>query len=152
MASEIKLNPCPFCGSEAMLIDTAPNGPRSVKGFFVQCSNNLCRATGLFSAIPGKAVEAWNRRDFGEPLTPEMTKGVIAALDVVLEREDMQTPCTCDPANGKDFMTSSEYGVCDGDGFPISDESIASALSAVAEIQAAWAKMRKEKKRKGGHA
>lgn len=56
------LKPCPFCGSPAMFIDTAPNGPANLKGYFVQCSNNYCRATGLDSALPQKAVAAWNRR------------------------------------------------------------------------------------------
>ena len=63
---------------------------------------------------------------------------IMDAVYVPLERDDMLTPCTLP------FMTSSEYGVCDGDGCPVSDETIASALNAVAKIQAEYHKVKKE--------
>lgn len=63
---------------------------------------------------------------------------IMDAVYVQLERDDMQTPCTLP------FMTSTRYGVCDGDGFPISDETIASALNAVAKIQTEYYKVKKE--------
>ena len=63
---------------------------------------------------------------------------IMDAVYVPLERDDMQTPCELP------FMTSSEYGVCDGDGCPVSDETIASALNAVAKIQTEYYKVKKE--------
>ena len=63
---------------------------------------------------------------------------IMDAVYTPLERDDMQTPCTLP------FMTSSEHGVCDGDGFPVSDETIASALDAVAKIQTEYYKVKKE--------
>ncbi len=63
---------------------------------------------------------------------------IMDAVYTPLERDDMQTPCTLP------FMTSSEHGVCDGDGFPVSDETIASALEAVAKIQTEYNKLKKE--------
>ena len=65
-----------------------------------------------------------------------LKEAIMDAVCVRLERDDMKTPCTLP------FMTSTEHGVCDGDGFPISDESIASALNAVAKIQAEYYKAR----------
>ena len=63
---------------------------------------------------------------------------IMDAVYVQLERDDMQTPCTLP------FMTSSRFGVCDGDGCPVSDESIASALNAVANIQQEYYKALKK--------
>lgn len=63
---------------------------------------------------------------------------IMDAVYTPLERDDMQTPCTLP------FMTSSSHGVCDGDGCPVSDESIASALNAVAKIQTEYYKVKKE--------
>lgn len=63
---------------------------------------------------------------------------IMDAVYTPLERDDMQTPCTLP------FMTSSEHGVCDGDGCPVSDETIASALNAVARIQTEYNKLKKE--------
>lgn len=63
---------------------------------------------------------------------------IMDAVYVPLERDDMQTPCALP------FMTSSEHGVCDGDGRPVSDESIASALNAVAKIQSEYYRVKKE--------
>lgn len=63
---------------------------------------------------------------------------IMDAVYVQLERDDMQTPCTLP------LMTSTEHGVCDGDGFPVSDESIAAALNAVAKIQAEYYKALKK--------
>lgn len=62
---------------------------------------------------------------------------IMDAVYVPLERDDMQTPCTLP------YMTSSEHGVCDGDGCPVSDETIASALNAVARIQTEYNKLKK---------
>lgn len=66
----------------------------------------------------------------------ELKDAIMEAVSISLERADMQTPCTFP------VMTSSEYGVCDADGFPISDETIASALNAVARIQQEYNKAR----------
>lgn len=63
---------------------------------------------------------------------------IMDAVYVPLELDDMQTPCALP------FMTSSEHGVCDGDGCPVSDETIASALNAVAKIQTEYYKVKKE--------
>lgn len=63
---------------------------------------------------------------------------IMDAVYVQLECDDMQTPCALP------FMTSSRYGVCDGDGCPVSDETIASALNAVAKIQTEYYKVKKE--------
>ena len=62
---------------------------------------------------------------------------IMDAVYVPIERDDMQTQCTLP------FMTSSEHGVCDGEGCPVSDETIASALNAVAKIQAEYYKVKK---------
>ena len=61
---------------------------------------------------------------------------IMDAVYVHLERDDMETPCSLP------FMTSTTHGVCDGDGFPVSDETIASALNAVAKIQQEYNKAR----------
>lgn len=53
----------------------------------------------------------------------------------LLERTDC-TPCVCDQYDAmQQFCTDSEYGVSDGEGFPVSNESIAAALTAIAKIQ-----------------
>lgn len=67
-------------------------------------------------------------------MNQELKDAIMDAVCVPFERDDMQTPCTLP------FMTSAEHGVCDGDGFPVSDESIAAALNAVARIQAEYYK------------
>jgi len=63
---------------------------------------------------------------------------IMDAVYVPIERDDMRTPCALP------FMTSSKHGVCDGDGCPVSDETIASALNAVAKIQTEYYKVKKE--------
>ena len=52
-----------------------------------------------------------------------------------LERIDC-TPCACDRYDVmRQFCTDSEYGVSDGEGHPVSNESIAAALTAIAKAQ-----------------
>ena len=54
-----------------------------------------------------------------------------------LERPD-GAPCYCNPAvpnRMEDFGTSSEFGVCDGEGKEVFNESVADALSAIARAQ-----------------
>ena len=70
-------------------------------------------------------------------MNQKMKDAIMDAVYTPLERDDMQTPCTLP------FMTSSEHGVCDGDGCPVSDETIASALNAVAKIQTEYNKLKK---------
>lgn len=72
------------------------------------------------------------------PEPSPLKAAIMDAVYVPLERDDMQTPCTLP------FMTSSEHGVCDGDGCPVSDETIASALNAVAKIQTEYYRVKKE--------
>ena len=71
-------------------------------------------------------------------MNQELKDAIMDAVYTPLERDDMQTPCALP------FMTSSEHGVCDGDGCHVSDESIASALNAVAKIQTEYYKVKKE--------
>ena len=73
-------------------------------------------------------------------MNQELKDAIMDAVYVQLERDDMQTPCTLP------FMTSTRYGVCDGDGFPVSDETIASALNAVAKIQQEYFKAKEAMK------
>lgn len=73
-------------------------------------------------------------------MNPELKNAIMDAVYVQLERDDMQTPCTLP------FMTSTEHGICDGDGFPVSDETIASALNAVAKIQQEYFKAKEATK------
>lgn len=70
-----------------------------------------------------------------------LKEAIMEAVYAPLERDDMQTPCTLP------FMTSSEHGVCDGCGFPVSDETNASALNAVAKIQTEYNKLKKGTKK-----
>jgi len=73
-------------------------------------------------------------------MNQELKDAIMDAVYVWLERDDMQTPCTLP------FMTSSKYGVCDGDGCPVSDETIASALNAIAKIQTEYYKAKEAMK------
>lgn len=144
-----KLHPCPFCGTDGRFVN-------SCRGTVALCPNLQCTAQPCVFPPFGehwdeeRAAKEWNKR---ANYNPVMKEAIMDAVFVRMERDDMDTPCTYDPANGKDFMTSSEHGVCDGDGFPVSDETIASALSAVAKIQAAYGMMQEdgwwEKMRKG---
>ena len=94
-----------------------------------------------FSNSIGMAIADRIERALGfREMKQDLKDAILKAVDVVLERDDMTTPCTFDPENGKEFMTSSEHYVCDGDGYPISDETIASALNAVARIQVEYRK------------
>ena len=52
--SEIKLNPCPFCGGTGEII----NAIQSV--FWVKC--NDCGATSENASTEHEAIENWNRR------------------------------------------------------------------------------------------
>jgi Lar family restriction alleviation protein len=55
-----ELKPCPFCGSEAIVV-TYRDEQRRLNPTVVGCT--VCKAqSGLFDR-KGQAVEAWNRRD-----------------------------------------------------------------------------------------
>lgn len=56
--SEIRLNPCPFCGGNGEVI----NAIHSV--FWVKC--NYCGATSEIATMEYKAIENWNRRACNE--------------------------------------------------------------------------------------
>ena len=71
--SEIKLKPCPFCGSEKL------QGVEYAYVCYIKCRN--CGATGAHYIMNGdKAIDAWNRR-VGE--RNETVKGKLkAGIDI----------------------------------------------------------------------
>ena len=53
---EIKLRPCPFCGSK-------PNIECYGREYWIECKNEDCEAqSGIYLDNVGFAMEAWNRR------------------------------------------------------------------------------------------
>lgn len=58
--SNIKLKPCPFCGSAARM--------RGHIGYYVDCSNNeyFVSNTLVYFETEKEAAEAWNRRTGNE--------------------------------------------------------------------------------------
>ena len=60
--SEIKLKPCPFCGSEATIEDISTEDEYY---FMIQCQNEKCGAAVCFgdeSETQEGAARAWSRR------------------------------------------------------------------------------------------
>ena len=65
----------------------------------------------------------------------EMRRALEDVLAVDLETEACE-PCHYEDGEGLyQFMTSSEYGVCDGNEKPIFNETLANALNAIAKAQ-----------------
>lgn len=56
MSDEIKLKPCPFCGSRSVYVEQIGSG-----GYFNICCGN-CLANVPLSSSREIAVYAWNRR------------------------------------------------------------------------------------------
>jgi hypothetical protein len=56
IVSEMTLEPCPFCGSEAEFVSDCMGGK------YVMCTHPGCQATCRYSGQPDKAIAAWNRR------------------------------------------------------------------------------------------
>lgn len=59
-----KLKPCPFCGSEAVTLNTYPAHPED-GSWYVQCTNHRCCASNLgapYGLSPKRAAIPWNRR------------------------------------------------------------------------------------------
>ena len=54
MSEELKLKPCPFCGSEAEFI-----GEEHYDWFYIQCKK--CKMRSAWQTRE-EAIEAWNRR------------------------------------------------------------------------------------------
>ena len=50
---DVKIEDCPFCGSEAVLANIAGSS-------YVTCTNDDCAAMGPFAESEMKAVEKWN--------------------------------------------------------------------------------------------
>lgn len=57
---EIKLKPCPFCGSPGEIRYIAA----CIMPYFAECSNELCVAgdSGVSFGTEKEAAEAWNKR------------------------------------------------------------------------------------------
>ena len=53
--SEVKLKPCPFCGSKAKMRHYI-----QLSYYYVQCLN--CYGAACMCNMPEEAAEAWNRR------------------------------------------------------------------------------------------
>ena len=59
MENKIELKPCPFCGGEAMVIDTGDYFP--VITYRVICKASCIMQGGLYKTKQ-EAIEAWNTR------------------------------------------------------------------------------------------
>jgi Lar family restriction alleviation protein len=61
IAEVTELKPCPFCGSNAELVDRV--GPKFLlKGAFVQCRNKACATAQLITDTCEEAIAIWNSR------------------------------------------------------------------------------------------
>jgi Lar family restriction alleviation protein len=65
----MKLKPCPFCGSSAVLRESHPRLPNGTEDtiFLVRCTLPECQAATIDWFPASAAVEAWNRRTNAAP-------------------------------------------------------------------------------------
>ena len=68
MTEENKLKTCPFCGSEAFLVDDDEKN----YGVFIACSK-CCSSTGIFKT-KDEALVAWNSRPIENELNEKIEK------------------------------------------------------------------------------
>lgn len=54
----VKLSPCPYCGSDAKVIKGFDEGD-----YWVACANYECGARGSYHSTPAFAIRAWNRHE-----------------------------------------------------------------------------------------
>lgn len=74
MEPNIKLDPCPFCGSEAILEEIDSRGKTD---YYVRCSNTSeCCIEQGYSFNLEEAVEAWNKRTYKDKVR-ELVKELI---------------------------------------------------------------------------
>lgn len=59
IATEITLEPCPFCGVDPVLKTESTLG---VAYYWVKCTNPKCSASPAASRNQQDAIEGWNRR------------------------------------------------------------------------------------------
>ena len=57
------LKPCPFCGGEAELCDSAEFAPFERRHFYVRCMVPDCQSRGIEWTSTHHAITAWNRRE-----------------------------------------------------------------------------------------